>query len=150
MSVYFAAWRTQNSGPFRPILSQIYTLFGGTFTGIDNAVVYQNWQIWGMCANKRKSCNLDSVTAFWMRLTSQHLGRSGHASQLPREHPCINVSTTRPWIITSVYWNMLNDYRLLSVSMDLPQHIWSQRYISTVGNFSEWSGSCSRLFVWLG
>ena len=32
----------------RQFLSQIYPLFGRLFTGLNNTVVYQIWQIWGM------------------------------------------------------------------------------------------------------
>ena len=47
------------------ILSRIYTLFGVLCTGLNNVVVYQNWQIWGMIqilksTFVRNICNLSS------------------------------------------------------------------------------------------
>ena len=49
--LYLLAWRTQNFGPFWPILailSRIYALFGVLFTGLNNVAVYQSLQIWDM------------------------------------------------------------------------------------------------------
>ena len=47
--MYFFLKRTQNLGPFCPILSQIYALFGVLFTGLNSMVGCQNWQTSGMC-----------------------------------------------------------------------------------------------------
>ena len=51
---------TPNKTPSTQVhnLSQIYALFSVLFTGLDNAVAYQKWQIAGMSANSFVSAGL--------------------------------------------------------------------------------------------
>ena len=47
--LHFLAYRTQNVCLSRPILAILLRTYAlCTFTCLNNAVVYQNWQIWGM------------------------------------------------------------------------------------------------------